>query len=304
MFAYYAKWIDRFADKVRPLANANVFPSSKDIKALQAFQLLKQELESAALHSIEESKAFVVECDASEVAVCATLDQGDRPVAFMLRTLQGGESHYPAIEKEATAIIEAIRKWSHLLLRQTITLVTDQRSVAFMLDSRRRSKIKNNKVQQWRMELASYSYDIKYRPGKRNVGPDTLSRAFCSSLTQSSLLEDIHNNLCHSGVTRLLHFVRTKNLPFSTSDVQRVVSSCKICAELKPQFFRSNQNALIKATNPMERLSLDFTAPVQSINFNNYLLVIVDEYSRFPFVFPCKNTSSCTVSSVLKNFLL
>ena len=192
MFAYYAKWIDRFADKVRPLANTKVFPISKDIKALQAFQLLKQELESAALHSIDESKAFVVECDASEVAVCATLNQDGRPVAFMSRTLQGGELHYPAIEKEATAIIEAIRKWSHLL-RQTFTLVTDQQSVAFMLDSRRRSKIKNNEVQQWRMELASYSYNIKYRPGKRNVGPDTLSRAFCSSLIESSSLEDIHN---------------------------------------------------------------------------------------------------------------
>ena len=42
MFAYYAEWIDRFTDKVRPLANAKVFPTSKDIKALQAFQLLKQ----------------------------------------------------------------------------------------------------------------------------------------------------------------------------------------------------------------------------------------------------------------------
>ena len=135
MFAYYAKWIDRFADKVRPLANAKVFPISKDIKALQVFQLLKQELESDALHSIDESKAFVVECDASEVAVCATLNQGGRPVAFMSRTLQGGDLHYPAIEKEATAIIEAIRKWSHLLLRQTFTLVTDQRSVGLSVSA-------------------------------------------------------------------------------------------------------------------------------------------------------------------------
>ena len=66
----------------------------------------------------------------------------------MSRTVQGSELHYLAIEKEATAIIEAIRKRSHFLLRNTFTLVTDQRSVAFMLDSRRRSKIKNNKVQQ------------------------------------------------------------------------------------------------------------------------------------------------------------
>ena len=125
MFAYYAKWIDRFADKIRPLANAKVFPIDKDKNALKSFRLLKQELESAALHSIDESKPFVVECDASEFAVSATLNQNGRPVAFMSRTLQGSELHYPAIEKEATAIIEAIRKWSHFLLRNTFTLVTD-----------------------------------------------------------------------------------------------------------------------------------------------------------------------------------
>ena len=93
--------------------------------------------------------------------------------------MQGSELHYPAVEKEATAIIESIRKWAHLLNRQTFTIIADQRSVAFMLDSRRRTKIKNSKVQQWKIELASFSYTIKYRSGKQNTGPDTFSRAFC-----------------------------------------------------------------------------------------------------------------------------
>ncbi len=47
----------------------------------------------------------------------------------MSRTLQGSELHYPAVEKEATAIIEAVRKWSHFLARRHFTLITDQRSV-------------------------------------------------------------------------------------------------------------------------------------------------------------------------------
>ena len=50
----------------------------------------------------------------------------------MSRTLQGGETHYRVVEKEATAIIESARKWSHLLARQQFTLTTDQKSVAFM----------------------------------------------------------------------------------------------------------------------------------------------------------------------------
>ena len=93
----------------------------------------------------------------------------------------------------------------------------------------------------------------------------------------------------------MLHFVRSKNLAFSTSDMKRVFSSCKICAKVKPQFFRSNQTVLIKATQPMERLSLDFKDPVQSVNSNKYLLIVIDEFSRFPFVFPCKNTLTTTV---------
>ncbi|XP_068235485.1 uncharacterized protein [Palaemon carinicauda] len=199
---------------------------------------------------------WIPECDASEVAVSAVLNQGGRPVAFMSRTLQSSELHYPAVEKEATAIIEAVRKWSHFLARRHFTLITDQRSVMFMLDSRKRTKIKNNKIQKWRLELASYSYTIQYRPGKQNIAPDTLTRAYCCSISSMSSLTDIHENLCHPGVTRLLHFVQSKNLPFSTDDVKRVCASCRICAQQKPKFHRPGKGVLIKATQPMERLSM------------------------------------------------
>jgi len=36
-------------------------------------------------------------------------------VAFMSRTFNACEKRYPAIEKEATAIIECVRHWQHLL---------------------------------------------------------------------------------------------------------------------------------------------------------------------------------------------
>ena len=72
----------------------------------------------------------------------------------MSKTLQGSELHYPPVEKEATAIIEAVCKWRHFLAGRHFTLVTDQHSVAIMLDNRKRSKIKNSKLQDWRIELA------------------------------------------------------------------------------------------------------------------------------------------------------
>ena len=160
------------------------------------------------------------------------------------------------------------RKITQFIEEERLSLITDQRSVAFMLDSRRRTKIRNSKVQQWRIELPSFSYTIKYRPGKQNTGPDTFSKAFCSSITSRSSLEELHNNLCHPGISRLLHFVRAKNLPFSTTDVKRVVNSCPICAEIKPQLHRGVNNTLIKATHPMERLSIDFKSPLPSSSNN------------------------------------
>ena len=94
-----------------------------------------------------------------------------------------------------------------------------------MLDNHKRTKIKNNKIQGWRFELASFSYTITYIPGVDNVGPDTLTCAFRASVIEAnSILSKIQNGLCHSGVTRMLHFVRLKNLPYSTEEVKYMLN--------------------------------------------------------------------------------
>jgi len=56
---------------------------------------------------------------------------------------------------------------------------------------------------------------------------------------------------------------------------------------------------LIKATQPFERLNIDFKGPLPSTDKNVYFLTIVDEYSRFPFIFPCPDM---TVSTVIDCF--
>ena len=74
-------------------------------------------------------------------------------------------------------------------------------------------------------------------------------------------------------------FVRSRNLPYSIEEIRRVVADCNICAECKPRFFKpSEPSHLIKATQPFERLNLDFKGPLPSTSKNKYMLDIVDEH--------------------------
>ena len=70
MFAYYAKWVFDFAEKIRPLADVEQFPSKRN--ALNAFVLLKTESSNSTLQSVDERLPFVVEYDASDRAISAT----------------------------------------------------------------------------------------------------------------------------------------------------------------------------------------------------------------------------------------
>ena len=292
MFSHYSKWIPSFSEKLHPLTTVTEFPLNKI--QTDAFKSLKEEISKSSLVSIDPTIPLEIETDASEHAIAASLTQNGRPVAFFSRTLTSSEQKHSSIEKEAYAIVESIRKWRHLLLGRHFKLITDQKSVSFMFDSKIKSKIKNEKIARWRLELACFSYDITYRPGKENAAADALSR-ICSSTVSEDKLRALHKDLCHPGVTRMLHFVRSKNLPYSVEDVRAVTKTCRVCSEVKPRYFKTSPQSLIKATQPFERLSVDSKGPLPTNSRNRYLLTVVDEYSRFPFAFPCADVSAATV---------
>jgi len=275
--------------------HCKAFPLSND--AVIAFKTLKNDLHNASLASIQDGVPFEVETDASDFALAAALSQDGRPVAFMSRTLSACEKRYSAVEKEATAIIEAARKWLHFLKGRHFTIVTDQESVSFMFSQTNRGKIKNAKIISWRLELSQLHYDIRHKPCVYNVAPDALSRS--CALAACMPLRQLHESLGHPGNARLYHCVRQRNLPYSSKETKTVCRSCRACAEIKPRFSKPPVQSLIKALRPWDRLSLDFKGPVRGEC--PYLLVAVDEYSRFPFVFPCKNMKSSTVIACLSS---
>ena len=93
MFSYYAKWIHKFSDKIKPLNTVTKLPFNQT--ELESFNLLKKELAEAAMQAIDENIPFTVETDASDFDISAILQQGGRPVAFHSPCLsrEGGSSY-------------------------------------------------------------------------------------------------------------------------------------------------------------------------------------------------------------------
>ena len=133
--------------------------------------------------------------------------------------------------------MEAIRKWRQLLLGKHFKLITDPKSVSFMF------KIKNENITRWKFELAN-------RSGKQNAATDALSR-ICSCTTTVDKLHGLHEDLCHPGVTRMIHFVRSKNMPYSVENVRPVVWACQICSEMKPRFIRRAPQTIHKSESTL-----------------------------------------------------
>ena len=67
MFSYYAQWLPKFSDKIKPLINAVKFLLCGEAK--QALKLLINDLTTAALRVIDEHLLFVIKTDASDNAV-------------------------------------------------------------------------------------------------------------------------------------------------------------------------------------------------------------------------------------------
>ena len=127
-----------------------------------------------------------------------------------------------------------------------------------------------------------------------NVVPDSLSRPsdVAAAISGHDSLKSIHDLLGHPGIRRLNHFVK-KNLPFSLDDVKSTCRECKICAESKPQFYKQAGETVVNATPPWERIAVDVEGPLKGKL--SHVLVVIEEFSRFPYAFPCRDISAKTV---------
>ena len=132
------------------------------------------------------SDSFVLQTDASQIGLGAVLrvqqDGEELPVVFYSRKLQLRERKYSATELEGLAVVAAVNHFDAYLITHPFVIETDHKALVFLNSAQHT----NGRLARWAMKLQPYTFEIRYRPGPKNVNADALSRLVeveCSSST-------------------------------------------------------------------------------------------------------------------------
>ena len=182
---YYRKFIAHYSHHARPLYAL----SRKDAKFewtdehTQAVQTINKAIASPECLAIFDGKRDTfLTTDACDYAMGAVLAQqhehGERPVAFLSKSLMGAQLNYSMWEKELLAVVWSVQELRPYLRNHHFTLRSDNKpSVQILQNTNAKfSTLATNRVLRWIAALQSYSFTPVHMPGKSNVVADALSR--------------------------------------------------------------------------------------------------------------------------------
>ena len=143
-----------------------------------AFDHLRTALisDGTVLHYRDLNKPYELYTDSSESAIGALLLQRDesgvgRPIQFISHTLNETQRRWPMMEREAYAIVHALKVLRPYLHGAKFRIFTDHKPLKAMF----MGEVKNTKVERWAMLISEYGAPIEYIKGSNNVRADFLS---------------------------------------------------------------------------------------------------------------------------------
>jgi hypothetical protein len=111
------------------------------------------------LTTLDFTKTFILECDASGNGIGVFLMQEGRPLAFESRPLKGKDLHKPIYEKEMMEILHALKKWNPYLISRHFKVKTDHDSLKYFLKQR----LSSEEQQKWVTKILGYDFEIIYK---------------------------------------------------------------------------------------------------------------------------------------------
>ena len=112
------------------------------------------------------------------------------------------------------------------------------------------------------------------------------------------IYKELHENMGHLGPERVYQLSKDRFYwPFMKNDIEHFIHNCYRCVKQKPKHLRTRESLQsITSSPPFDLISVEFVQLEQSSGGYEYILVIVDHFTKFAQACPTKNKSGTTVA--------
>jgi transposase InsO family protein len=292
---------------------------------ITSFNSLKEAISNCTtLYFLDDKAPITLHTDASDYGIGGylfqTIDNIDRPIAFVSKSLSKPQLRWSVIQKEAYAIYHSCISLESLIRDRLFTIRTDHRNLLFITEA------SNPMIVRWYMALSEFNFKIEFISGVENEIADSMSRLCRNNMLANkdeysskeiyvaSIIEKftkltnhqyktigkVHNSTVgHYGLERTLK--RLKILKevwkFQRHHVRFFIDNCPCCQKMS--FLKPSIQAHRFTTStyaPMECLNIDFVGPYKD---GGYLLVIIDTFTRWVEIYPTVDASALSAAQRL-----
>ena len=276
-----------------------------------------------------ENGEVVVMTDASDYGIGAYIFQvvegKELPILFVSKSLHGAQLNWSTIEKEAYAIFYTLKTHDQLLRDSKFTIRTDHKNLTYInLES-------SQKVRRWKMFLQEFNFDLEHVAGLDNPVADAFSRLCFAAkppekgggprdnmvLAVRTLVENqkipsaeykkiskVHNSrVGHFGLEKTLEALRQAETTWKgmRKHIKQFIKQCPVCQLTDDRKIQVKVAPFTRAAyQQMEVINVDTIGPLPKDDLGNqFILVVIDCFSRWVELFGIQDTSAASAASAL-----
>ena len=314
---YYRRYVKGFATIAAPLHALTrkdaLFHLSEDCQA--AFDQLKARLTTSPITAFPDfSQEFRLYTDASTAGLGAILAQvregKERIICCASRALNKAEKSYPATKLECLAIVWAVAKFRPYLMAMPFEVFTDHYALQWLKTMRTGSAL----LHRWSAALEEYDFTVWHRPGKVQTHVDRLSHLPVGPAPPEDALlhlqvdneeearrlaQELHTATHLGGQALWKLFSNRYSHKAGCRICIEVAQSCPQCQRGSDYGHRQKTTGTIESKGPWDTLSVDMVGPLPADRRHEFVIVLVDCFSRYTVLVPASNHTADTVSEAL-----
>nr|GEW86146.1 hypothetical protein [Tanacetum cinerariifolium] len=212
-------------------------------------------------------------CDASDYAIGVVLGQRKmkhfQPIHYASKTMTEAQIHYTTTEKEMLAVIYAFEKFRSYLVLSNSIIYTDHSALKYLLNK----QDAKSRLLRWVLLLQEFDITILDKKGSENLAADHLSRL---ENPHKDVLEN--KDISENFPLETLGSLSSHSTPWFADIVNFHAGNFikkGLTSQQKKKFFKDGPSWCQSHSEE------DFMGPFPSSKENNYILVAVDNLSKW-----------------------